>query len=186
MKTSLRIVVTGLIAQHPLLGGMTWHYLQYLVGLSRLGHDVIYIEDSGEWPYNLDGGPSGTEWNSTNCGDNVRYLGRVMAAYRLSDSWTYRFPRKDEWFGLSERKRKEAVASCDVLLNVSGSLEHPEDYRDAGCLVYIDSDPVFTQLGLSGGDDPEASVRLDAHDVHFTFGEHLPSWLPTAGKTWRP
>src|SRR5206468_1575326 len=52
VRSPLRVIVTGLIAQHPLLGGMTWHYLQYVLGLARLGHDVYYLEDSGEWPYN--------------------------------------------------------------------------------------------------------------------------------------
>ena len=33
MTTPLRIIVTGLIAQHP-LGGVTWDYLQYV--LSRI------------------------------------------------------------------------------------------------------------------------------------------------------
>ena len=57
MRTpSLRIIVTGLIAQHPTLGGVAWDYLQYPLGLLRLGHDVYYFEDSGEWPYNLVGG----------------------------------------------------------------------------------------------------------------------------------
>ena len=41
-KSPLRIIVTGLIAQHPSLGGMTWHYFQYVLGLVRLGHDVYY------------------------------------------------------------------------------------------------------------------------------------------------
>jgi glycosyltransferase involved in cell wall biosynthesis len=46
-SSSLRIIVTGLIAQHPMLGGVTWDYLQYAVGLARLGHAVYYLEDSG-------------------------------------------------------------------------------------------------------------------------------------------
>ena len=48
--TRLRVVVTGLIAQHPRLGGVAWDYVQYPAGLARLGHDVYYLEDSGEWP----------------------------------------------------------------------------------------------------------------------------------------
>jgi len=43
MQSSLRVIVTGLIAQHPLVPGMTWHYLQYVIGLTRLGHDVPQI-----------------------------------------------------------------------------------------------------------------------------------------------
>src|SRR6266699_951547 len=36
---SLRIIVTGLIAQHPVLGGVAWDYVQYPLGLHQLDHD---------------------------------------------------------------------------------------------------------------------------------------------------
>jgi hypothetical protein len=62
MTSSRRIIVTGLIAQHPTLGGATWDYLQYVLGLARLGHDVYYLDDSGQWPYNPDGEPPGYDW----------------------------------------------------------------------------------------------------------------------------
>src|SRR5437879_11811886 len=32
-------------------GGQTWLYLNWLRGLSRLGHDVWYVEDDATWPY---------------------------------------------------------------------------------------------------------------------------------------
>ena len=51
MTVTTHIVVTGLIAQHPSLGGVAWDYVQYAAVLKRLGHDVYYLEDSGEWPY---------------------------------------------------------------------------------------------------------------------------------------
>ena len=60
-NTAMRVIVTGLMAQHP-LGGLTWHYAQYVAGLARLGHDVYYIEDTGMWPYALDGGSTGTDF----------------------------------------------------------------------------------------------------------------------------
>jgi hypothetical protein len=40
---SLSIVVTGLIGSIP-LPGLTFHYLQYLLGLRDLGHAVHYLE----------------------------------------------------------------------------------------------------------------------------------------------
>jgi hypothetical protein len=61
MTSALCIIVTGLLAQHPTLGGATWDYLQYVLGAALLGHNVYYVEDSGQWPYNLDGGPSGND-----------------------------------------------------------------------------------------------------------------------------
>ena len=50
MGSSLRIIVTGLVAQYP-VGGVAWDYLQYVVGLARLGHEVYYYEDTWSWPY---------------------------------------------------------------------------------------------------------------------------------------
>ena len=44
----MRIVVTGLIGSIP-VAGLTLHYLQYLLGLRALGHDVLYLEDTGTW-----------------------------------------------------------------------------------------------------------------------------------------
>ncbi len=75
---SLRIVVTGLIAQHPALGGVAWDYLQYPAGLLRLGHDVYYFEDSGEWPYTLDGGASGQDWVAHDPTATVTHLSKAM------------------------------------------------------------------------------------------------------------
>ncbi len=82
----LRIVVSGLIAQYP-LGGVTWDYLQYPLGLSRLGHDVYYFEDTGQWPYNpLEEGVA------KSCDFNVRYLKDCLERFGLSGRWAYRFP----------------------------------------------------------------------------------------------
>ena len=73
----LRIIVTGLVAQYP-LGGVTWDYLQYPLGLARMGHDVYYLEDSGQWPY------SPVEGGLAKQPDfNVGYLARVMERFGL-------------------------------------------------------------------------------------------------------
>src|ERR1044072_7549455 len=43
----LRIIVLGYIIRCP-LGGLAWHHLQYVLGLARLGHDVYFLEHSGD------------------------------------------------------------------------------------------------------------------------------------------
>lgn len=182
----LRIVVSGLIAQHPTLGGVAWDYLQYPLGLHRLGHDVYYIEDSGEWPYNLDGGPTGDDWVARDCGPNVHHLAQTLARFGLGDRWGYRFPLESRWFGMSDERRNEVLRTADLLINVSGTLEHPHQYAAIRRKVYLDSDPGFTQVKLALG-DAAFSNRVAAHDVHFSFGEaHSPAvpptpyvWLPT-------
>ena len=182
MKPSrLRIIVTGLIAQHPLLGGVTWDYLQYVLGLARLGHDVYYFEDSGQWPYTLDGG------GSYDCTPNVEHLARVMTRFGLRNRWAYHFPIKPRWFGLSHRERRAVLASADLLINVSGTLRRPQEYRPARRLVYIDSDPVFTQVKLKlARGHLKFRKRLEAHDLHFSFGESFSPGVPDTGHRWRP
>jgi len=181
VSSSIRIVVTGMIAQYP-LGGVTWDYLQYVLGFHRLGHDVYYIEDTGQWPYD----PS-EDGRIKDCDFNVRYLAGVMSRFGLEDRWAYRFPWKSQWFGLPDARREEVVRTADLVVNLSGMFERPEDYRPAsgGRLVYIDSDPVFTQLKLARGETYFRNL-VDRHDVLFSFGECLPGAAPDTGDTWLP
>ena len=49
----MRIVFAGIIGRYP-FGGVTWCSLMYLVGLRDLGHEVCYLEDTGECIYDAD------------------------------------------------------------------------------------------------------------------------------------
>src|SRR5262245_29663476 len=99
------------MAAYP-LGGMAWHYLQYVLGLARLGHEVCYLEDSGRDPYSpAEGGPSRT------CTLNVSYLAGLMARFGLADRWAYRAREQAEWLGLPDGEREEVLRSADLLLN---------------------------------------------------------------------
>jgi len=178
-SSRLRIVVCGLIAQYP-LGGVAWDYVQYVAGLARLGHDVYYLEDTGQWPYDPRAGGTGRS-----CDYNVEHLAAVMARFGLADRWAYRFAWESRWFGMGDAKREEVFRSADAVLNVSGCLARPQEYRSAGRLVYIDSDPVFTQVKLAKG-QRDFRALVDAHDVHFSFGESLGPQVPDTGHRWRP
>ena len=179
MPEHLRIIVTGLIAQYP-LGGVTWDYIQYPLGLQRLGHDVFYFEDTGQWPYDPHAGGLATQPHS-----NVRYLADVMDRFGLRDRWAYRYPWRSQWFGISDTKRRDILKSADVLINVSGTLARLDDYRGVRKLVYIDTDPVFTQVKLARGQTDFAKL-VNGHDVHFSFGEALPGRAPPTDQNWRP
>jgi hypothetical protein len=182
VNPSLKIVVTGLVGQYP-LGGVAWDYLQYVVGLARLGHDVHYLEDTGQWPYNPEEGGI-----SKGCELTIRHLEGLMARFGLGDQWAYRFPWGPRWFGMPDRRRREALAGADLIINVSGTLERPAEYREAAPrarLAYIDSDPVFTQVKLARGQEDFRRL-VDLHDVHFSFGERLSDEVPATGHRWRP
>ena len=187
MTSSLRVIVTGFIGHQRLLGGVAWDYLNVVLGFKRLGHDVYYIEDSGCWPYNDVDGPSNGDWTDWNAQPTVEHLSRVMSAFGLENQWAYQFPPKSEWFGLSSVKRSEIIQSADVLINVAGTLENPWNYRAVKKLVYIDTDPVFCQIGAeTGADSKIMRERLDAHDVFFTLGECLSATdaIPDLGRKW--
>lgn len=178
----MRIIVCGLIAQYP-LGGVAWDYLQYVVGLERLGLDVYYIEDTGQWPFNPQ-----EQGVSTGCDFNVEYLGSLMARYGLSERWSYRFPYQEQWFGMPDALREDVVGSADLLLNVSGCLKSPDRYRSVRTLAYIDSDPIFTQLKVLKR-QTNMIRNLQQHDVLFSFGEALAdgrAHLSDTGFIWHP
>lgn len=175
----LRIIVTGLMAQYP-LGGVAWDYFQYVLGFARLGHDVYYFEDTGQWPYNpVEGGlAKDGKYNS-------EYLSEIMSKYDFQEKWAYCFPHENTWYGLTSTKRNEIINTADILINVSGTLAQPKNYRKIPHLVYIDSDPVFTQLKLARGQLDYKNL-VDYHDFHFSFGEDLSSPIPSTGHSWIP
>lgn len=179
MTSRLRIIVTGLIGQYP-LGGVAWDYLHYLLGLTQLGHDVYYIENTGMWPFDPVAGGLTEDSQFT-----VNYLAGLMRRFGFADRWAYCFPWRDQWFGLAERERDRVIGSADLLLNVSGSLERPETYRRVKRMVYIDTDPLFTQVKLAQG-QAYFRAQVDAHDRHFSFGERLSPVVPVTGHRWRP
>jgi hypothetical protein len=179
-REPLRIIVTGLIGQYP-LGGVAWDYIQYVLGLRQLGHDVYYFEDTGQSPYVPPLGGLSDDWSYT-----VSYLKKLMARFGLEDRWAYRFPYPvAQWFGLSDRARMEVISTADLLINVSGTLARPQDYREASRLVFLDSDPAFTQVKLARG-QKDFEALVDLHDVHFSFGETLPGNVPDTGHNWLP
>jgi hypothetical protein len=176
--------VTGLVGRHPRLGGLVWDHLQYALGLAQLGHDVYYLEDSGQWPDTLAGGSS----RPGVAGDprhHVAQLAKTMERFGLAERWAYRFPLGSSWFGLTDAARREVTESADLLIDVSGTLARPEEHRGRGRLVYVDTDPVSTQLELAAG-PPELATRVAAYDAHFSFGERVQALpIPTPHR-WRP
>lgn len=178
-NSKLRIIVSGVIAQYP-LGGLSWHYLQYLLGLQSLGHDIYFLEDTGQWPYD-----PRARGKSSDGSYNVQYLRSLMERFGLAEKWAYCLPGPDQWYGLSDARRKAVIESADLLINVSGTLYRPAEYRAIARLAYVDTDPVFTQIKLALGREAW-QTRIDIHDVHFSFGERCVEELPQTGHCWWP
>ncbi|MGH2755262.1 MAG: glycosyltransferase [Actinomycetota bacterium] len=161
----LRIVVMGYIVRGP-LGGMTWHYLHYVLGLLAMGHEVAYLEDSGdeEWScYNPE-----TSVNGPDPSYGLRYARDVFAAVGSPDIWGYYDRLTDTWHGPLAERAIETLERADVLINISGANRMRSWSRDIPVRIFIDTDPAFTQIrNLT---DPERMKRSRDHNVFLTFG----------------
>src|SRR5262249_38235648 len=139
----LRIVVTGLVATFP-FGGVFWDYLQYVLGFIKLGHDVMYIEDSGQWCYD----PLRQTFVESGA-NNAAYLARELPGLnpQLAERWFLRDSTGSSW-GQPWEKVVDFCSSTDLFVNVSGSCNMREEYFAASRVAFIDSDPVYTQASV--------------------------------------
>lgn len=186
---AVRVVVTGLIATYP-VGGVTWDYLQYVHGLSALGHDVTYLEDTGQWVYS-----PRLQTFTEDAADNLTYLAAALGRSRARVPWAFRDPR-GVVHGLGQAALRRACREADLFLNVSGSGWLRDEYRGSGVHAYVDTDPCYSQAKLAAADagSHDAGVRESAamirsHDVFFSFAENLgrpECAIPTAGLRWHP
>ncbi len=188
---ALRIVVTGLAATFP-FGGVFWDYLQYVVGLRRLGHEVLYLEDSGRWCYDPERQTFAEESER-----NAAYLAREIAWLdpELAGCWFFR-AAGGETYGRGWEEVTEFCRSADLFINISASCWMREEYFAASRLAFIDSDPMYTQASVrayvDGTIDELSRDRIEMlrrHDVFFTFGENVGDpdcRIPTGIFDWIP
>jgi hypothetical protein len=185
----MHIVVTGLVATYP-LGGVSWDYLAYVDGFRRLGHAVLYLEDTGAWFYH----PSEQTF-SDDAAPNLRYLAEALATLDAPDApWAVRAP-DGAYHGLDGAAVRRFCGSADLFLNVSGCCWLREEYRGARRTVYLDTDPGYTQAKLqaaangSATEDQLFSVNLiRQHDTFVTFAENIGAAgcaVPACGLAWK-
>jgi hypothetical protein len=191
MPERLRIAVTGLAATYP-FGGVFWDYLQYPLGFHRLGHDVLYLEDTGRWVYDPNVHTFTEDGRS-----NANALAGViqMLEPELADRWFVR-DAAGQTYGQSPERVKEFCRSADLFIHVSASCWMRDEYFAANRVAFIDSDPIYTQSAvpyyLDGTVTDLARSQVDMlrqHHIHFTFAENIGAAdcrVPTELFNWVP
>src|SRR5688572_7114812 len=180
--TKGRILVCGILFYIP-LPGVTWQVLHYLIGLRRLGYDPYYVEDTDRWVYD----PALDDY-SADCSVNIRALAPILEAYGLGERWAYRGPNSQS-FGLGDADLADLYRDADALLNVTGAQPIHDRLARIPRRIYVESDPFSSQVKVAQGHQKTID-HLEAHNVHFTFGEnigapdcgipHTPfNWMPT-------
>lgn len=181
-----RIIFAGYLVRYP-LGGYAWQMAHYLLGFRSLGHDVWFYEDTGE----------------LNCDFAYNPLTNEFApAYEYGITATTNFFRKigfeDRWVffdiarglkhGPGAHRIETLLREADLLVSFGPVNRIPIELFRERPSIFIDSDPVYLQLKLAKGDKSLAAI-LDAHTLHFTFGENIGkagASLPTGGYRWHP
>lgn len=177
----LRIVVLGYLVRGP-IGGMAWHHLQYVIGLQRLGHAVLFVEDSEDYPSCYD--PT-THEVGIDPSYGIAFAKRVFR--RLSfENWAYYDAHSQQWMGPAGEQAVSVCESADLVINISGVNPLRPWLASAPHRVLIDTDPVFTQV--KNLTDESTRQRAEAHTDYFSFGELIPagrSTVPDDGFLWR-
>jgi hypothetical protein len=182
----VKILFAGIIARHP-FGGVAWCSLMYLLGLRALGHDVFYIEDTGECVYD-------PVQNAVSLDPSygIGHIHRTLEPFGLADRWAF-VNYDGRYWGRSADDVRRFCADADLFLNLSGGAWFWRDeYARVPHSAFIDSDPGFTQLAIHKA-EPWYVEFFARFNRLFTFGANIgtpASPVPvdqfTWHKTWQP
>ncbi len=182
MNRNLKILVAGYAIGFP-LGGQLWMMLQYVLGLKRLGHTVLFLEDTSDWSY-----PYDPVRRSYDLGSSYgrRVLDDFFARCGLKGQWVYNAPIENAVYGMSREDLDRFCSQADLFLNISGITPLREEYLRCRVKAIIDTDPVFNQIKISN--DEKSREYFQSHDFCFTFGWNLPdgvAGVPHSGIDWK-
>ncbi len=182
----MRILFAGIIARYP-FGGVTWCSLMYLLGLRALGHEVFYIEDTGECVYD-----PVRDTLAKDPAYGTAYIQAALEPFGLGDRWSF-VNWDGNYHGRSAEEVRRYCADADLFLNLSGgSWFWRDEYVRIPRKAFVDSDPAFTQLAIAKAESWYAEF-FRGFDHLFTFGANVgtpASTIPTGTlvwhKTWQP
>lgn len=178
----LRIIVLGYIVRGP-LGGMAWYNLQYLMGLTRLGHEVYFVEDSDDYPSCYDPARGFTDTDPTY---GLQFATHTFKRIGLGDRWAYYDAHTSRWLGPCADRILDICATADLLLNIGGVNPLRPWFMQIPARTFIDSDPVFIQIRHLT--DPAARNLAKQHTAFLSCAENIGlnrSAIPNDGLPWQ-
>lgn len=179
----VRIVVAGYVVRGP-LGGMAWHHLQYVLGLARLGHQAIFVEESEDYPACWD---PDAEAMTTDPSFGLRFAADAFSRLGLDGCWAYHDTHSQRWCGPLADEIEASCAGADLLLNLSGVNAISPWLESIPARALVDTDPAFTQVRYAS--DAAERAQAERHTAFFTFGENVgrpDCRLPADGLLWQP
>jgi hypothetical protein len=174
------VIVSGALANKPYNGGNAWSRLSWLLGFKQLGFDVYFVEQIGHDACIDRQGQISPFKQSI----NFEFFEKTMQQFGLSEVSCLIYRDGQEVHGVGIQRLATMAQNGSLLFNLSGHLTLPEIKNSAGCKVYYDDDPGFTQFWHA---EHNPGARLWDHDFYFTIGENIGKAecvIPTGGLTW--
>ncbi len=177
-----RIMIAGAIAHHPLGGaGNTWAFLQYVLGLRRLGFETYYVEHiDGQHCIDDDWKPAPFATSA-----NARYFRDVMEQFGVLEHAALLEGDGPGHVGLPRAAVERLARHTDLFINMSGRFHIAAVLGAVRRRLYLDLDPGFSQIWQ---EQYGVDMNLPGHDVYVTVGLNLraPACpLPTCGIQWQ-
>ena len=160
------VIVGGVIANKYRNGGAVWTRLNWVLGMQKLGFDVVFIEQIDQLNCLDEQG----RVTSFELSSSLAYFKKVMQEFGLSESAALVYEDGRECYGKSLQEIGELASDADLLINITGHLHLPEIMESRICKVYIDLDPGYTQLWYQAG---MLDTHFLAHDQYFTIAEAI-------------
>lgn len=179
----IAVVATRGVSGLPEVAGNTWTFLQYVVGLSRLGVEAFWVDHQPKLDPRLPA-QNGRARPHEDC-HSVDYVrGRfheLAQAFGFERRYSIIYD-ETAGFGLTQAALDELVRDADLLLNLAGPLPPQSPLLRIGRRAYVDLDPGFTQIWAN-----QLDLGLDRYQVFLTVGQNVgrPEFrIPTGGIAW--
>lgn len=175
-----RIALASYTVRFPVGGYLSWT-LQWLVGLQRLGHDVVFVEKAG-WPDACFDSETRT-WGD-DCSSSVATVSAVLDRFGLGDRWCF-VDWEGRYHGMSRKRVEKSLRAADLFLDTLGDGQWEEEVGPA-LTVYLDGEPGRCQMKMENR--VAAGKSVTEYQRYYTVGLNVGtprSSAPTAGKEWR-
>lgn len=173
----LKILVGGAFARVPGQGGLVWMVLQYVLGLRRLGHEVLLLEPLAA----SDLLPAGS---SLAASANAAYFRRVVGDFGLGGAAALVLADSDQTVGVGWDCLRSRAAEADLVVDIAGGLAGFSFLEGVPARLYLDVDPGFTQLWHAvEGIDMRFAGHTHFATVGLTFETSEPP-VPRCGIDW--
>jgi len=156
-----RVTLAGSLAQRPGAGGHAWVFLNWLLGLRGLGHQVGFVD-------------------RLEAGDGATWSREVLGPFDLEGDWV---PIDGE--PGARRGALDLLRRTDLLIDVNGYLGDAELLDAPAVTAFLDIDPAIQQMWQA----LDLASIFGRHDLYLTVGSNLGAedcLVPDLGIEWVP